>query len=245
MKIFGSIFFMLWITFTYAQEVTDYSPADSTGVEQDTEIVSKSEENQEREDYQHERKHKKQEIQTLSGSLDHSGGYGALLFKSSELLEKTIIMTGIRGAWVLNRSFGIGLEVTGIIPVAKFDGIDPEGEHMAILLGGYGGFFVEPIFWSNKALHITFPVSAGSGWLGYIEDWDDNNYTYNYEDNLYDDDLFWYVEPGVVIELNVSRSFRLNFGVSKRFTEDLVLLGTDPGEFENMNYTFTMKFGYF
>lgn len=186
-----------------------------------------------------------QEIQTLSGSLHHSGGYGALFFKSSEFKGRSIILTGIRGVWVLNRAFGIGLEANGIIPVAKFEGIDPEGINKAILLGGYGGFFIEPIFWSNRAIHITLPVSAGSGWLGYIEDWDDNDQTYNYEDNLYGEDVYWYVEPGAVIELNISKSFRIDLGVSKRFTENLELISTDPAEFENINYTFTMKFGEF
>lgn len=245
MKILGSIFFILSVVFTYAQEKTVNVTIDSADIEKETEIISESAQNKSSDIYQTENEPKRQEIQTLSGSLNHSGGYGALYFKASEFLDNTIIMTGIRGAWVLNRSFGIGMEVTGIIPVAKFDGIDPEGEQKAILLGGYGGFFVEPIFWSNRAIHITFPVSAGSGWLGYIEDWDDNDNSYNYEDNLYGDDIFWYVEPGAVIELNVSRSFRLNFGVSKRFTEDLELIGTDASEFEKINYTFTMKFGSF
>ncbi len=245
MKRIGSIFLLLWASLVNAQEnPTDTTP-DSIALIQETEAVSEAKADNESEYNQQKSRYKRQEIQTLSGSLNHSGGYGALVFKSSEFLDKTIILTGIRGVWVLNRSFGIGLEVTGIIPIAKFDGIDPEGEKNAILLGGYGGFFIEPIFWSNKAIHFTIPISAGTGWLGYIEDWDDNDYTYNYEDNLYGDDVFWYIEPGAVVEFNISRRFRINFGVSKRFTETLELIGTDSDEFENINYTFTMKLGGF
>ena len=245
MQKFGIIFLILIASFSYAQENQNNAIPDSVDVIEGKEEVSDSHKDSEEEYSHQEGSYKEKEIQTLSGSLNHSGGYGALIFKSSEFLEKTIITTGIRGAWVLNRSFGIGMEVTGIIPLAKFDDIDPEGEHKAILLGGYGGFFIEPIFWSNKAIHITLPISAGSGWLGYIEDWDDNDYNNNFEDNLYDDDVFWYIESGAVLELNVSRSFRIDFGVSKRFTENLELIGTDAEEFENINYSFTMKFGGF
>ena len=47
------------------------------------------------------------------------------------------------------------------------------------------------------------------------------------------------------LEFNISRSFRLDLGVSKRFTQDLDLINTDSDEFENLNYYITLKIGGF
>ena len=65
------------------------------------------------------------------------------------------------------------------------------------------------------------------------------------EDDEVDSDVFWYLEPGGNLEFNISRSFRLDLGVSKRFTQDLDLINTDSDEFENLNYYITLKIGGF
>jgi hypothetical protein len=183
------------------------------------------------------------QVHTVAGKNQHSGGYGAIIFKGSEFNEVPIFILAIRGAWVVNRSLGIGLEIDGLLPVSKYENIDPEGINSSFLVGGYGGFFLEPILWSNAVVHLTFPVTAGAGWMGYIEDWENN--TYNYNGDLYDHDVFWYVEPGVNLEVNVARFFRIGLGVSKRFTQDLVLINTPSDAFDNLNYSVTLKFGGF
>ncbi len=60
-----------------------------------------------------------------------------------------------------------------------------------------------------------------------------------------DDDVFWYVEPGASLEFNISRAFRMAFGVSKRITQDLELVNTKGADFENMNFFMTLKVGKF
>lgn len=183
------------------------------------------------------------EMTTLAGNHDHSGGYGALFFKGTSFNDQALLIGGVRGAWVVNRSFGIGLDLNGIIPTAKYPGIDPVGMDQAILVGGYGGLLLEPVLWSNKIVHLTFPLSIGAGWLGYIEDWE--NEAYYYDGDIYDDDVFWYFEPGINVEVNVARFFRVGVGVSKRFTQDLQLVNTSTKAFDEMNYGFVLKFGCF
>ena len=182
-------------------------------------------------------------VHTLAGKNQHSGGYGAIIFKGSEFNEVPILILAIRGAWVVNRSLGIGMEIDGLLPVSKYENIDPEGINSSILVGGYGGFFLEPILWSNTVIHLTFPVTAGAGWIGYIEDWENNSYYYN--GDLYDHDVFWYIEPGANLEVNVARFFRISLGVSKRFTQNLLLINTPSDAFNNLNYSVTLKFGGF
>ncbi len=185
---------------------------------------------------------KRNDIRTLSGNMSHSGGFGAISFRSTSFRGETMVLAGLRGGWIINRTLGIGLEAHGIIPTAKYDDIDSEVDVVA--LGGYGGMFLELIFFSNEVVHLTFPVSGGAGWMGYNVDFDEDNLPMPGEP-LIDDDIFWYVEPGASVEVNLSRSFRLSMGVSKRFTQDLELINTREDAFGKMNYFVTLKVGGF
>lgn len=188
------------------------------------------------------KKRRRQDIKTLSGSMSHSGGFGALSFRSTEFRDESMVLAGLRGGWIINRTLGIGFEGHGIIPTAQFDDIVPGSE--VNILGGYGGMFLELIFFSNEVVHVTFPVSGGAGWLGYHLTNEDNT-MFGPTDNEVDSDVFWYVEPGADLEFNISRNFRLAMGVSKRFTQDLELLFTEPDDFDNLNYFITLKVGGF
>lgn len=188
----------------------------------------------------------RRDIKTLSGSMSHSGGFGAITFRTTDFRDEAMVMAGFRGGWIINRTLGIGVEGHGIIPTAKYDDVVSYDD--AIALGGYGGMFLELIFFSNQVVHVTFPVSGGAGWLGFHEDWDNDDPTIvqsDTGDQIIDDDVFWYVEPGANVEVNVSRNFRLAFGVSQRFTQDLDLMNTDQNDFENLNYYLTLKIGSF
>lgn len=187
------------------------------------------------------------EIKTLTGSSRHSGAFGALSFRATEFRDQTMVLAGARAGWIINRTLGIGFEAHGIVPTTRFDDVSQIPDQEAIALGGYGGMFLELIFFSNEVVHVTFPVSGGAGWLGYVRDWQEEFPVIgpqNHSD-LIDDDMFWYVEPGANLELNVSRNVRLAFGVSKRFTQDLVLNNTRENAFDELNYYFTLKFGRF
>ena len=188
------------------------------------------------------------DIKTLAGSMNHSGGFGALSFRTTDFQDETMVLAGIRAGWIINRTVGIGVEGHGIIPTSKYSGIDLNQDVFA--LGGYGGMFLEMIILSNTVVHITFPTSAGAGWLGYNEDWENpqpptppGNSDGN--SSIIDEDIFWYVEPGVNLEVNISRNFRMDFGMSRRFTEDLELINTSPKAFEKNNYYVTLKIGGF
>lgn len=193
--------------------------------------------------YYVKKKSRRSDIKTLSGSVNHSGGFGAFSFRATEFREETMVLGGVRGGWIVNRTLGIGVEAHGIVPTAKFSDID--SANRVVALGGYGGLFLEPIFFSNRVVHITFPVSAGAGWLGYAKDWEDYTPNNPNGDVSGDSDIFWYVEPGVDLEINIALNFRLALGVSKRFVQDLNLAKTKPTDFNGLNYFLTLKIGGF
>ena len=189
----------------------------------------------------HHHRNDQNRIHTLSRHSYHSGGFGSIAFKWGDFQGQTTVLAGVRGGWIINRAVAIGFEGYGIIPTAEFENILLLQD--VVLLGGYGGMFLEPILFSNQIVHVTFPVSAGAGWLGYHRDFEDNFNTI--DDDLIDDDIFWYLEPGVTVEVNVSRHFRIAVGASRRYTEDLELLNTPEKAFEGTNYSIALKLGRF
>jgi hypothetical protein len=54
-----------------------------------------------------------------------------------------------------------------------------------------------------------------------------------------------YIEPGVNAEIIVANYFRVDVGISKRFTQDLNLYNTPSDAFDKINYVLTLKFGGF
>ena len=189
-----------------------------------------------------QRQSRQEEIETLAGPNTYHGGYGAVSIAATQFNDKDIMLIGLRGAWVINRVLGIGLEGYGIIPIAKYDNISTSFSTNSRAVGGYGGLFLEPVLMSNKVVHVTFPVSGGAGWVGYVEDWEDNYYAQN---DLIDGDVFWYVQPGANLEVNVARNFRFDVGASYRLTQDLHLVNTSGSAFDGWNYYLTLKFGKF
>jgi hypothetical protein len=179
-------------------------------------------------------------IKTLSGQAGHNGGFGALSFRASDFRGETVVLGGFRGGWIVNRTLAIGIEGHGIIPSAKFNDILPDEQ--AVLLGGYGGMFMEFILFSNEVIHFTFPLSGGAGWMGYHRDWHADS---DPMEQLIEEDVFWYLEPGAGVEINISKNFRLATGFSKRFVQDLEMTNTKSSDFGKLNYYITFKIGKF
>lgn len=217
------LFLSLWsVSILFAQEETTENKK-----EQELEV-------------EYERVRPSDDINTLMNEPGHLGFFGALQFKASEFKNETMVMAGFRGGVIINRKVAIGFEGHGIVPTMDFDNLYPN--QRAIPLGGYGGLFVEPIVFSNRVIHFTVPISTGAGWLGYVEDWENNNYEGS---DLIEDDVFWYIEPGVNAELNVSKMVRLSLGISKRFVQDLDMTTTTSSDLGSLNYNFTVKVGRF
>jgi hypothetical protein len=78
--------------------------------------------------------------------------------------------------------------------------------------------------------------------MGFHESWrHDNSNQYN----TLDEDVFWYVEPGANLEINISKALRLNLGASKRFVNNLSLQDVGSNDFNGWSYNFSIKIGRF
>ncbi|WP_298893610.1 hypothetical protein [uncultured Psychroserpens sp.] len=121
-------------------------------------------------------------------------------------------------AYVANRKLEIGFAFTGFYndrPNTQpnlFDG------DKVLLIGGYGGFHIEPILFGDRFISISFPMLIGGGIVTYrgIETLENEDIELEEED--FDD--FFIVEPGVNILYNFSRYTQLETGFRYRFTSN-------------------------
>lgn len=193
---------------------------------------------------------KNNEMKTIFGPSDHKishGGYAAFSMGYTQIDGQDAFTLGGRAAWVIDHHIALGLAGKGLVNSVYLDGywdkVKPGQGYY--LVGGYGGFFVEPIIGTNFPVHVSFPILFGGGGLALNEytwhdyQWDNNNY------DPYDYDAYFVVEPGVELELNVVKFFRVAFGASYRFTSDLHMAYVPKDMMNGINGSVTFKFGKF
>lgn len=197
------------------------------------------------------------EIQTLFSKrgekVDH-GGYFAFTTAYSQVAGQDAFSVGGRAGWLIDHHVTVGLAGQGFVNSINaspsffepdLTGV-PDGLY---LVGGYGGFFVEPIIAPRFPVHIAIPVMIGGGgaawnyttWYDMGLEHDPDNYTYD----PYDYDGFFIVEPGLEIELNLVKFLRASFGVTYRYVTDLQLDGTPKDAMNGFTGNFSLKFGKF
>jgi len=197
------------------------------------------------------------QMRTVFGSdadkIDH-GGYGAFTMGYTKIDDKDAILVGGRGGWLIDHHFTIGLAGYGF-----FNNLNSNNNYDIsnyTLAGGYGGLFLEPIIAPNFPVHVAFPILIGAGGASaFNEDyWDSFENTY-----YYDGSAFFVFEPGMEVELNIVKFFRISFGASYRYTGDLDLTYSyyddvaheyratkiAPDALKNWNATMSLKFGWF
>ncbi len=192
------------------------------------------------------------EIQTLFNKPDHKvshGGYAAFTIGYTQISGENVLTLGGRAGWLIDHHVTLGLTGTALANSIYIDKINQD--QGMYLVGGYGGFFVEPIIAPRFPVHVSFPVTFGGGWVGYNEntwwdeDWNNWDNDYDYEDYFYDSDAFFLIEPGVEIELNVVKCLRVSFGATYRFTTDFEMVNTPKDMMNGFSANMSLKLGKF
>lgn len=190
-----------------------------------------------------------QEYRTLFGGDETShGGYGGIMVNYSKIDGKDAVLVGARGGWIINHGITIGLGGYGFVNDMNYDKtIDGVYDNYS-LAGGYGGLLIEPIIGAKHPVHLAIPIIIGAGGVSYI-----NNYYYGSgyyppsEPYYYsvDSDAFFVIEPGLEVELNLVKFFRIAVGGYYRYTSDVHLADTDPGMLRGFSGSLSLKFGKF
>ncbi len=164
--------------------------------------------NNERDDY---------EIQTIFKPQHKSNGiYVGFSGNYAEIDKGTsAIFLGSRLSWVVNHNFAIGFGGYGFT-TDVFNGTIISNKQIQID-GGYGGLYLEPIIGSKLPVHITLPTLFGVGGIGYRAfDFDEFN---SWDDYYYENDVILVLEPGIDVELNLTRHLRFNIHGSYRLVQ--------------------------
>ena len=179
------------------------------------------------------------------------GGYGGIMMNYTQIDNKDAFLAGIRGMWIINHGIGIGIGGYGFANELKFDQNSYDNQDYS-LAGGYGGLTIEPIIMAKQPVHVSFPVLIGAGGVSTIqEQWS----PYQYHDNNYyseDAQAYFVIEPGVEVEFNMVKFFRLAIGAYYRYTSDVTLQTWTGSDYKSINpdlsgfsVGMTLKFGKF
>jgi hypothetical protein len=189
-------------------------------------------------------------MRTVFGNsgIRSNGGYGALTTGYTQIDGLDAITIGAKGAWIINHQIGIGLAGHGFISERRVDETLNEDFRFA---GGYGGLMFELIALPNSPIHLSFPLIVGAGGVSYVRD---SAFSNDFDRNPYSEDteVFFVVEPGIDLELNLVKFMRLGIGVSYRYTSDISLTYLDnqqaiagKGFLKGLSGGITLKFGKF
>lgn len=191
-----------------------------------------------------------------SGNKISHGGYGSFSVGYSQVDKKDALQIGGRAAWIANHRFALGLAGYGFFnSIQKNYDEDPANY---FLTGGYGGIFFEPIFMPNKPVHISVPIILGVGGVSAAQSKEWTSSYHNDRVNYYDTDAYLVFEPGIDIEFNIVKFFRVALGASYRLTNGVNLkyeyldddfntktIIIDKNALNSFTFNVGFKFGWF
>jgi hypothetical protein len=188
---------------------------------------------------------KEKEIETIFSGVSSNGFYGGLSLGYSEIDDRHAFMVGARGAWIINHSLAVGLG--GKVFANEYEYNVLEGEDVN-LQGGYGGLLIEPILAGQQRIHLAVPILIGAGGIVHADEYHHDRYYDDYHshrDYINDSEAFFVLEPGVELELNLFRFFRVSLGGYYRYTSEIDLYDTPSDALNGFSYEIAFKFGKF
>ena len=188
----------------------------------------------------------KDEMKTLitGNNLKFTGVYINPEIKGTILNDGYGFLMGGKLGFIFNNKLSIGLGGYGLITEHLVN--IPEDPYAKIGFG-YGGLAFEYTFFGNKVFHFSIPVLIGAGGV----DLYDNSFTYdinqNYWDsyNSYESSAFFVVEPGINLELNVTKFMRFDLGASYRLVQFVEMDNLTDNDLSNVAVNASLKFGLF
>jgi hypothetical protein len=172
------------------------------------------------------------------GFLRHSGWYIAPSFGATGINGHAGYLTGLRGAWVVNRTFGVGLAGTGFgWDVYRSDSLTSPERRMA---GGYGGLLLQYNLADDRLVHGFVDTTIGGGAACYdIRD-------ANRSDSCQSARAFFAFEPSANVEINVTRFMRVAVGAGYRLAlTDTMDKGLTSSDLSGLVARTNLEFGQF
>ncbi len=182
------------------------------------------------------------EMKTVLGKGNKIRGFGSLDVRMTEFKDDMGLLVGAHGGIILNNSFVIGLGGYGLTTNIAFEGGEPDEK--LYLYGGYGGLILGAIFAPKEVVHIYTPVLIGAGGI----DVSDRNYFNGFNSDFgfsLESSAFFVVEPGLEVEVNLTRFFKIGIGASYRLVRETDLENVSDSDLSGFSGGISLKFGKF
>ena len=188
------------------------------------------------------------EIKTLFTRGAKIHGFGGLDTKYSEFNQDNSLLVGVHGGIIVNRHFILGIGGYGLSSNNKFDGIDPNQE--LYLYGGYGGLLIGYTIAPKEIIHISFPILIAGGGFEVSDKIYFNEVRIKDQirlENRIEHTSALVIEPGVELEINVTKFFRIAVGGSYRVVRGVSLDRNNITDDDLTNWAThaSLKFGKF
>ena len=184
-------------------------------------------------------------IETLFSKDLSNGGYGAVSLGFSNIDGRNAFISGVRGAFVFDHTLAIGLGGYGFRNNTDYHVYLGKDRLDYSLVGGYGGFFIEPIVGGRRPVHVSFPVLFAIGGASLIEYFEANSLDHSRPLYEYEYDFFFVIEPAVELEFNLTRFFRTAATISYRHTLSFDMIEADDNALRGLNIGLIFKLGKF
>lgn len=172
-------------------------------------------------------------------------GFGGVDMKVGDVVGERSLIVGGYGGVVINSNYLLGLGAYGITTKPSFDGVIPNigTEKRLTVYGGYGGILIGGNVLSKEVVHLSIPVLLGAGNL----DISDDDFFQGIGDTSFtvESSVFFVIEPGAQLEVNVTKYLRIGIGATYRWVQGLELENLSDGDVTGYNGMLSLRFGRF
>lgn len=189
---------------------------------------------------------KDEEVKSLLSKKNDLNAFGAADLKIGDLKGERGLLVGAYGGFIINRRYLFGLAGYGLVTQVEFDGLVPgqTTPKKLHLHGGYGGIIIGGTIAPRELIHISIPIILGAGSMEVV---DKDFFVNNPADSEFtvENSVFFVAEPGLEVEFNITKYFRLGAGATYRYISGTELENVSDDDVSGATAMISFRFGRF
>lgn len=189
---------------------------------------------------------KNDEVKSLLSKGNDLNGFGAIDLKVGNFVGERALLTGAYGGFIINRRYLFGVAGYGLVTNVGFEGTipnDPTARKLN-LHGGYGGVIIGVTVAHKELMHLSIPIVMGAGSFEVV---DKNYFGSNLADSEFtiENSIFFVLEPGIQLEFNITKYFRIGAGITYRYISGTELANLEDEDVTGTSGILSFRFGRF
>lgn len=178
--------------------------------------------------------------QVLFTRISSHGGYGTISLQVSSINDRTGILVGGYGGWLINHVLMIGLGGYGLANDVIDDHEIPY--YAKRMQFGYGGLMLEWIYQPRKLINPAISCLIGGGTASTN---DLSRIQLDWGEDYWDNRSFFVLEPCVTLQLNITSYIRSSLGASYRYVSSFDYDSIDQSDVKGFNLRMNLLVGKF